>query len=101
MWEWFMGFSPNMQLVIVAGALDIIAGALPDRFAGWPGIILSFAKHLQEFGVQSVKAEPGEVVLTPISSDKEFQHMKRVLLATARAVNELQNKNDIEKDTRC
>ena len=35
---------------IILGALDIMLGALPDKFVKWPGIILSIGHQLHQYG---------------------------------------------------
>ena len=35
---------------IILGALDIMLGALPDKFVKWPGLVLSIGHRLYEYG---------------------------------------------------
>jgi len=53
--EWFLALTLLEQIGTVLGALDIILGSAPDRFtAGYPGILLSIAHKLHQYG-KSVK----------------------------------------------
>ena len=55
--EWFTGLEIMEQVGIVLGALDIILGALPDKFIKWPGIALSVAHKLHQYGKDQKKGE--------------------------------------------
>jgi len=49
--EWFLALALLEKIGVVLGALDIILGSAPDKFtAGYPGILLSVAHKLHQYG---------------------------------------------------
>ena len=48
--DWFMGLELLEKIGFVLGALDIVLGALPDKWIKWPGIILSVSHKLHQYG---------------------------------------------------
>ena len=48
--EWFIGLELFEQIGVALGALDIILGALPDKYVKYPGAILSVSHKLHQFG---------------------------------------------------
>ena len=48
--EWFMSLDLLTQIGVVLGALDIMLGALPDKYIKWPGIALSMGHKLHQYG---------------------------------------------------
>ena len=53
--EWFLALALLEQVGVVLGGLDIILGSAPDKYtAGYPGVLLSVAHKLHQYG-KSVK----------------------------------------------
>jgi len=51
MMEWFLALALIEQIGVVLGALDIVLGSAPDKFtAGYPGVLLSLAHKLHQYG---------------------------------------------------
>jgi len=50
MYLWFMSLDFLSQVGVVLGALDIVLGALPDKYVKWPGVILSVGHKLHQYG---------------------------------------------------
>jgi hypothetical protein len=48
--EWFMSLELWQMLGITLGALDIILGAIPDKYVKYPGALLSVAHQLHQYG---------------------------------------------------
>ena len=48
--EAFLALDLLTQIGIVLGALDIILGALPDKYVKWPGATLTVAHKLHQYG---------------------------------------------------
>ena len=48
--DWFTGLELFEQIGIALGALDIILGALPDKYVKYPGAILSVGNKLHQYG---------------------------------------------------
>jgi hypothetical protein len=47
--------NPEISVPVILGAVDIIAGWLPDRFTKWPGLILAGASKAYHFGKETVE----------------------------------------------
>ncbi len=49
--------NPEMALIALAIAADILAGTLPDRYTKWPGLILAAARKGYYNGKEDVPPE--------------------------------------------
>ncbi len=48
--DWFTGLELFEQIGVVLGALDIILGAVPDKWTKYPGLTLSVFHKLHQYG---------------------------------------------------
>lgn len=48
--EWFLALTVLEQVGIVLGAFDIVLGTVPDSVTKYPGILLSLAHKLHQYG---------------------------------------------------
>jgi len=55
LFQWFHSQPLEFQAGLLLIGADIFAGWLPSRFTRWPGIILSVAKRMHDFGTDPEK----------------------------------------------
>lgn len=54
LWAWIIA-NPIETISILAIICDVVAGALPDKYAKYPGLILAIANRLYGYGKETKK----------------------------------------------
>ena len=95
MFEWFFSLSLDFQFAILATVGDIIMGWLPDKFIPWPGLILSAAKKMHDYGVEmDDKTEADERLIRILNSyGKAIKRLQEQERARLRKENESKKNN--------
>ena len=57
--EWITA-NPELALLIIGAVADTLAGALPDKWARWPGLLLTIANRMYQYGKEEKPGEVGE-----------------------------------------
>ncbi len=78
--------NPELAIALLAVVADLVAGALPDRFTRWPGIILSAANKAFYFGKEQAPPElPKNVALEDLIERTVEKAIQKLIMRSRKA----------------